>query len=160
MTLTIAATIVPGQGDAATNHRVLIPRIASAFPGNREMQPFGTINVQLDQPLDRSYADFWTPQIPGFPVQLGGAKPVPRTEGFGFIRIELDARLTGQLILPGSSCPKARFDLSRGKAEIIASEFIDGVALWRALRRPTGPQPGIAAPPGLVQTYGKSLKDK
>jgi hypothetical protein len=160
MTLTIAATIVPGQGDAATNHRVLIPRIAARFPEIAKCSSFGTINVQLDQPLDRSHADFWTPQIPWIPVQLGSAKTSPRTEGFGFIRIEFECPLGGPnykawIILPEG----AGLTYHEDRAEIIAAEFIDGVAYGARCAIHLNHVPAVPAPSWFGEIYGRSFKN-
>jgi hypothetical protein len=43
MTISITATITPGQGAAARNHRLLIPRIAARFPAVANCGQFGTI---------------------------------------------------------------------------------------------------------------------
>src|SRR5262249_24366998 len=129
MTISVTATIIRGQGNAAANHRVLIPRIAARFSEVAQCHAFGTINVRLDKLLDRSRADFWTPHIPWIPAQMPGAERAHRLEAFGFIRITFECPLTGPkytawIILPEGS------DLTycEDGAEVIAGVFIPGVA--------------------------------
>jgi hypothetical protein len=129
MAVSITATITPGQGTAAANHRVLIPRIAARFPEVAKSCEFGTINVRLDKPLDRSRADFWTPPIPWIPAQMPDAEQVLRLEAFGFIRITFECPLAGPnyaawIMLPEGS----NLTYCEDSAEVIASEFIPGVA--------------------------------
>jgi hypothetical protein len=62
----IAGTIIAGQGDAHRNHAVLIPRLAAYFSEIENCRPFGTINMQLDQSLDRRHADLL--DAPGEPA--------------------------------------------------------------------------------------------
>jgi len=159
MTIYITATIVPGQGDAAKNHRVLIPRIAARFPEIAKCGAFGTINVMLDQPLDRSHADFWTPQIPWIPVHLAGATIAPRTEGFGFIRVTFECPLGGPnymawVILPEGASLTYRED----GAEIIAGEFIAGVSNGARCAIHLDHSPALPAPAWFGELYGKSLR--
>jgi len=158
MTLTITATIIPGQGDAAKNHRVLIPRIAARFPELIKCSEYGTINLQLDQPFDRSHADFWTPQIPWIPVRMSGEKTGPRPEAFGFIRIKFECPLGGPqyaawIILPEGASLTYHDDA----AEIIASEFISGVAYEARCAIHLDHTPALPAPPWFGEIYGKSL---
>jgi hypothetical protein len=160
MTVRITATIVEGQRDAAANHRALIPRIARRFPEIAKCSAFGTINVQLDQPLDRSYADFWTPQIPWIPVRLGGAKSAPRTEGFGFIRIGFECPLNGPTYMAWIILPEGAIaTFCDERAEIIASEFIAGVAYGARCAIRLGHTPVLPAPSWFGETYGRSFKD-
>ena len=51
---------------------------------------FGTINVRLDQPIDKGHADCWTPLIPWKPKVMGGQpwdQTKDRWEEFGFTSI-------------------------------------------------------------------------
>jgi hypothetical protein len=159
MTLSITATIVPGQGNASTNHAVLIPRIAARFPEVVKCKAFGTINVHLDQPLDRSRADFWTSHVPWIPVHLQGAERAQRLEAFGFIRIVLEYPVGGRryaawIILPEGS----DLTYAEDRAEIIAGEFIAGVAYGRLCAIHLDHMPAQPAPPWFGQIYGKSIK--
>jgi hypothetical protein len=158
MTDSITATIIPGQGSAAANHRRLIPRIAKRFPEVAKCSEFGTINVQLDRPLGRSHADFWTPHIAWIPVHLSGADRAQRLEAFGFIRIALEcplggARYAAWIILPEG----ADLTYCNDRAEIIAGEFIAGVAYGVRCAVHIDHKPAIAAPSWFGEIYGKSL---
>jgi hypothetical protein len=158
MTLSVAATIVRGQGSATANHRLLIPRIASHFPEVAKCNDFGTINVQLDSPLDRSRADFWTPQIPWIPTHLLGAKRALRFEAFGFIRILFgcplhEANYSAWIILPEGSEPT----YAKDRAEIIVGEFVPKVAYDTRCAIHLDHRPAVPAPPWFGEAYGKSL---
>jgi hypothetical protein len=161
MTLTITATIIAGQGDASANHRVLIPRIAARFPEVAKCAEFGTINVALDQPLDRRQADFWTPQIAWIPGAMPGAERAHRLEAFGFIRIRFEcppgsSPYKGWIILPEGSELTYRQD----HAEIIAGEFIAGVGYGARCAIHIDHIPAIAAPLWFGEMYGRSLHAK
>jgi hypothetical protein len=158
MTITIAATIVPGQGNAAANHRLLIPRIAARFPEVADCSKFGTINVQLDQPLDRSRADFWTPQIPWIPTQMPGAERAHRLEAFGFIRIAFEFPLGGPRYAAWIMLPEgSELTYCGDRAEIITSQFIAGVAYSARCAIHLDHTPALAAPLWFGEIYGKSL---
>ncbi len=159
MTISITATIVPGLGDASKNHRVLIPRIAARFPEVAKCDEFGTINVQLDEPFDRTRADFWTAHIPWFPTQMPGAERAQRLEAFGFIRIALECPLGGPrhatwIMLPEGS----ELTYCRDRAEIIAREFIVGVAYGVRCVIHLDHTPALPAPLWFGEIYGRSLK--
>jgi hypothetical protein len=159
MTITITATIVPGQGDAATNHYVLIPRIAARFPEIAKCSSFGTINLQLDEPLDHSHADFWTPQMPWIPVRLAGAARVPRIEAFGFTRIGLECPLGGPKYMAWIIMPEgASLTFRDDGAEIIVGEFITGVVHGVRCAIHLDHTPTLPAPPWFGESYGKSAK--
>jgi|SRR5690242_7165873 hypothetical protein len=158
MTFTTTATIIPGQGDAATNHRALIPRIAMHFPEVAKCSAFGTINLHLDQPFDRSRADFWTQHIPWIPIHLGGAEVGPRAEAFGFIRVVFEcpfggAKYKSWIILPEGASLTYRED----HAEVIAAEFISGVSYGARCAVHVDHAPSLPAPPWFGKIYGKSL---
>ena len=80
MPVRITGKIIRGEGNAGKNNSVLIPLLAVHFPEIANCSQFGTINVQLHQPLDKSRADVWTelffPALPSpriiFPVILTG----------------------------------------------------------------------------------------
>jgi hypothetical protein len=158
MTIKITATIVPGQGNAARNHRLLIPRIAAHFPEVANCGQFGTINVQLDQSFDRSHADFWTPHIAWIPALLPGADRSHRLEAFGFIKITFECPLSGPrygawIILPEGS----DLTYSDDRAEIIAAVFISGVAYGTPCAIHIDRVPTIAAPSWFGEIYGRSF---
>jgi hypothetical protein len=163
MTIRLTATIVPGQGDAARNNQLLIPRIATRFPEIINCRQFGTINVLLDQPLDRSRADFWTPHIAWVPASMPGAERAHRLEAFGFIRIAFECPL-------GDAPRAAWIMLAEGsgltycndRAEIVADRFIDGVAYGAACAVHIDHIPEKPAPSWFGEIYGESLtaKDK
>jgi hypothetical protein len=161
MTIRITATIVPGQGNATANHRHLIPRIARSFPEVVKCSEFGTINVTLDQPLDRRRTDFWTPQIAWIPVAMPGAEHVHRLEAFGFIRIGFECPLgrapyNGWIILPEGS----ELTYRENRAEIIVGEFVAGVAYGARCAIQIDHITAIAAPPWFGEMYGRSLHAK
>jgi hypothetical protein len=83
--LSIKGTRVSGQGAANENLKVLLPLLASDCPGIEKCYP-GTINVQLELPLQKKLADKWT-QRTWDPVF---ALPPNRDEGFGFIEISFE----------------------------------------------------------------------
>jgi hypothetical protein len=158
MTIDLTATIIRGQGNAAANHHVLIPRIAVRFPEVAQCHAFGTINVQLDEPLGRSRADFWTPHIPWVPAQMPGAERPHRLEAFGFIRITFECppagpKYTAWIMLPEGS------DLTycEDKAEVIASVFIPGVTYGSRCAIHIDHDLKMPAPSWFGELYGKSL---
>jgi len=157
----LTATIVPGQGDAARNNRLLIPRIATRFPEIANCDQFGTINVLLDQPLDRSRADFWTPHIAWVPANMPGAERSHRLEAFGFIRIAFecplgDAPRTAWIMLAEGS----GLTYCNERAEIVADRFIDGVAYGITCAVHIDHIPEQPAPSWFGEIYGKSLQTK
>ena len=94
MTETITGIIVKGQGDAHKNFKAMIPPIALHFPAVAKCDQFGTINVELDQPLDKNHADYWTPQVSWSPKTWN----VPnRLETFGFTKIKLGVPRGGHM---------------------------------------------------------------
>jgi hypothetical protein len=158
MTISITATIIRGQGNAAANHRVLIPRIAARFPNVAKYGEFGTINVRLDKPLDRSRADFWTPHIPWIPAQMPGAERAHRLEAFGFIRITFECPLTGPKYVAWIMLPEGS-DLTycEDGAEVIAGVFIPGVAYGARCAIHIDHDLALPAPLWFGEIYGKSL---
>jgi len=161
MPISITATIIAGQGNAAGNHRLLIPRIAARFPEVANCSQFGTVNVELDQALDRSRADFWTPHIAWIPAALPGADRAHRLEAFGFIRIEFECPLGGPqypawIMLPEGS----DLTYSDDRAEIVAGVFIEGVAYGQRCAIHIDHLPAVAAPSWFGHIYGKSLLSK
>jgi hypothetical protein len=118
---------------------------------------FGTINVALDEPLDRRRADFWTPQIAWIPGVMPGAERAHRLEAFGFIRIGFEcplggARYTAWIMLPEGSVLTYRED----RAEIIVGEFVTSVAYGARCAIHIDHIPAIAAPPWFGEMYGRS----
>ena len=113
MTISVTATIIPGQGNAARNHRLLIPRIAARFPEVANCSQYGTINVQLDQSLDRSCADFWTPHIAWIPAYMPGAERAHRLDQAVAID-HAPARLTDPRHRQPVLAPKQCVRLQRG----------------------------------------------
>jgi hypothetical protein len=158
MTISITATIIRGQGNAAANNRVLIPRIAARFPEVAKYGEFGTINVQFDKPLDRSRADFWTPHVPWIPAQMPGAERAHRLEAFGFIRITFECPLTGPNYVAWIMLPEGS-DLTycEDGAEVIAGVFISGVAYGARCAVHIDHELAQPAPPWFGEIYGKSL---
>jgi hypothetical protein len=161
MPISITATIIAGQGNAAGNHRLLIPRIAARFPEVANCSQFGTINVHLDEALDRSRADFWTPHIAWIPAALPGADRAHRLEAFGFIRIEFEYPLGGRqypawIMLPEGS----DLTYSDDRVEIVAGVFIEGVAYGQRCAIHIDHLPAVAAPSWFGHIYGKSLRPK
>jgi hypothetical protein len=161
MPISITATIIAGQGNAAGNHRLLIPRIAARFPEVANCSQFGTVNVHLDRALDRLRADFWTPHIAWIPAALPGADRDHRLEAFGFIKIEFKCPLGGQqhrawIMLPEGS----DLTYSQDKAEIISDVFIEGVAYGQRCAIYIDHVPAVAAPSWFGHIYGKSLRPK
>lgn len=89
-----AGTVRQGQGHAAANYERMIAAAAVHYPAVADCGRFGTINVRLDQPLDKGRADCWTPRLVWKPVEaLGG----DREEEFGFVEIKLEYPISGRL---------------------------------------------------------------
>jgi len=157
MPISISATVVRGQGNAAVNHRVLIPRIAARFPEVARCSDFGTINVQLDQPLNRCHADFWTPQIPWIPAQMLGSDQAIRVEAFGFIRIALECPLGGPRHVAWIMLPEgSHLTYSQDRAEIVAGIFVPGAAYGARCVIHIDHLPALAVPRWFGETYRKS----
>ncbi len=133
-TVRITGTIKPGQGDASKNYERMIAAAAVYCPAVANCGLHGTINVHLDQPLDKGHADCWTPRIPWKPVFWNGKEwdqKIDREEEFGFIEIKFEHSLDGQLydawiVLP-SGHGATYYD--RFLVEIIAAELIGGCRL-------------------------------
>jgi CTP-dependent riboflavin kinase len=156
MTVRITGRIIRGEGNAGGNNSVLIPLIAAHFPDIANCSQFGTINVQLDQPLDRSRADVWTRRLIWNPIQL--ALKEPRIETFGFIKIKFECPLRGPsydcwIILPEGS----RLTYCNDKVEIIADVFVQGAKYGADCAIDINHTPSIAAPPSFGALYGMRL---
>ena len=157
MATRLTGTIVRGEGNAAKNHSVLIPLLATQFPEIANSSRFGTINVRLDQSFGKSRADIWTRRIIWQPVQRGER----RLEAFGFVKIKLECPLNGPryncwIILPEGSTATYRDD----QAEIIADIFIDSVSYGVACAIEIDHTPSVAAPPSFGTIYGMSFRQR
>ena len=156
MPVRITGKIIRGDGNAGKNNSVLIPLLAVHFPEIANCSQFGTINVQLHQPLDKSRADVWTRQVIWNPVQL--LLKERRIEGFGFTKIKFECPLRGPaydcwIILPEGS----RLTYCDDKVEIIADVFVHGVEYGVDCAIDINHTPSIAALPSFGVLYGMSL---
>src|SRR5262249_7970424 len=118
--------IIRGDQLAYINHDVLIPQLAQLFPEIAACRPFGTINLELDEPLQKHFADFWTRQIMWRP--LVPLPRIPRFEAFGFTRIKVAGPLSdkihdGWIMLPEG----ARSSYNDRQAEVIVGVLVPGV---------------------------------
>ena len=150
----INGTVIPGDGTAARHNAVLIPLLARYMPEIANSSQFGTINVQLDRPFDKSRADIWTRPIIWQPVH----RTERRLEAFGFINIEFECPLDGPkyncwILLPEGS----RATYCADKAEIIADVFIEGVVYGANCAINIRHTPLVAAPPAFGLMYGMSF---
>ena len=86
-----------GEGRAHINYPVMIAVAATHCPEIADCGQYGTINVKLDQDIDKGLADCWTPRTTWRSVYLGGNKSEPqdRIEEFGFTRIKFEYPLEG-----------------------------------------------------------------
>jgi CTP-dependent riboflavin kinase len=155
MAVKITGTVIRGEGNAARNDPVLIPLLAMHFPEIANSSQFGTINVRLDQPLNKSRADIWIGKIIWQPVQ----RAERRLEAFGFVKIKFECPLNGPrydcwIILPEGSTITYRDD----EVEIIADVFIDTVAYGVACAIDMDHTPSVAAPPSFGVLYGMSFR--
>jgi CTP-dependent riboflavin kinase len=155
MAVKITGTVIRGEGNAARNNPVLIPRLATHLPEIANSGQFGTINVQLDQPLDKSRADIWIGRIIWQPVQWAER----RLEAFGFVKIKLECPLNGPayecwIMLPEGS--KLTYCVNR--VEIVANVLIQGVAYGAQCAIDIDHTPSVAAPPSFGVLYGMSFR--
>jgi CTP-dependent riboflavin kinase len=155
MAIRISGTVIRGERNATKNNAVLIPVLAKHFPEIANCGPFGTINVKLDQPLNKSRADIWTRRIIWKPVK----RPESRVEAFGFIKIKFECPLTGPAyecwtILPEGSTTT----YCDNQLEIIADFFIEGVAYGANCAVDIDHRPSVAAPPSFGAIYGMSFR--
>jgi hypothetical protein len=81
MSFTIDGTIVPGFGAADPNMGLQLPHFILVFPEIKRCRP-GTINLQLDQPLQVNNPHYTTP-----PIRWTANAP---PEQFSFLRIEFE----------------------------------------------------------------------
>jgi hypothetical protein len=155
MAARVTGTIIRGEGNAARNHPVLIPLLATECSEIACSNQFGTINVQLDQFIEKSRADIWTRRIIWQPVQ----RTERRLETFGFIKIKFQCPLDGPaydcwIILPEGSDITYRHD----RVEIIASEFIESGGYGVKCAIDISHTPSVAAPPAFGVLYGMSFR--
>jgi hypothetical protein len=126
----ITGTTERGQRDARENYPNMISAAASYCAAVADCGRYGTINVRLDDGLDKSRADCWTARLLWRPLVEKG-KPYcgdDRSEEFGFIKIKFEYPLLGQLydawiILP-SGHYASHYDANL--VEIITAELIGG----------------------------------
>jgi CTP-dependent riboflavin kinase len=154
MAIRINGTVIAGDGTAARHNAVLIPLLAEYIPEIANSSQFGTINVRLDGPLDKSRADVWTRRIIWQPLQ----RTERRLEAFGFINIKFECPLNGPnyncwIMLPEGS----RATYCADKAEIIADVRIEGVVYGANCALEIRHTPSVAAPPGFGLMYGMSF---
>ena len=151
----IIGTIIRGEGNAGKNNSVIIPLLVEHFPEIANSAQFGTINVRLDQALDKSRADVWTRRIIWQPVQ----RTERRIEAFGFIKVKFACPPIGPkydcwIMLPEGSRITYRDD----EVEIIADCFIDGVGYGAHCAIDIDHSPPIAAPPSFGLLFGMSFR--
>ena len=126
----IAGTIRQGQGNASINYANMISAVAQRFPAVANCGQFGTINVRLDERLEKGHADFWTPRtVWRRPASVGAPLLVDeRQEEFGFIQAKfeypLNDRLSGVWIILPSGHQATYADPFF--VELIAAELIGG----------------------------------
>lgn len=154
MAARITGIIIRGEGNAQRNNSVLIPLLAAEFSQIAGSSQFGTINVQLDQFLDKSRADIWTRRIIWQPVQ----RTERRLETFGFIKIKFECPPDSPahdcwIILPEGSSITYRGN----EAEIIAKDFIESVGYGVKCAIDIDHAPSIAAPSSFGVLYGMSF---
>jgi CTP-dependent riboflavin kinase len=154
MAVKITGIVIRGEGNAAANHAVLIPLLAPHFPEIANSSQFGTINIRLDQSLDKSRADIWTQRIIWQPFQRNER----RVEIFGFIKIKFECPLKGPkydcwIILPEGSMITYRDN----EVEIIADMFIETVAYGVGCAIHIDHTPSAMAPPAFGILYGMSF---
>jgi hypothetical protein len=129
----ILGTIRPGQGDASKNGERMIAAAAVNCPEIAGHGLFGTINVQLDEPFDKTHADCWTPKLEWVPNSFNGTpwdQKARRLEEFGFVRIgfeyPLDNHIHDAWIIIPSGHPHSYSN--QHPVEVIAAELIGVVA--------------------------------
>jgi len=138
---------------AYINHSVLIPQLAQLFPEIAACHPYGTINLQLDEPLQKQCADVWTPQIMWRP--LVPLPRMPRVESFGFTRVKVSGPLSdkihhGWIMLPEA----ARSSYNDRQAEIIVDVLVQGVEYGKHCEFQLEHAPVAARPKWFGETYG------
>ena len=161
MTVRIPGTIIRGQGSAAGNHAILIPLLAKHIPEIVECRHFGTINVHLDQALDKSRADMWTPRILWRPERFNKVEVSGRIEMFGFIKILFEypieaAPRPAWIMLPEGGS----LTYLSNKAEVIAPSRIDGLRYGTACAIHIDHSPSSPAPESFRVLYGRSFDSK
>ena len=160
MAASIGATIIAGQGDAQYNHAALIPRLALQFKEIENCRPFGTINLQLDQPLDRIHADYWTRRVTWLPVH-GATRGQVRHEAFGFIRIKLECPVSGPMYDAWIMLPEgSKLTYCEDRVEIVADVLIADLSYGTRCAIRIDHNPSIAAPSWFGEIYGESLIGK
>jgi CTP-dependent riboflavin kinase len=154
MATRITGTIIRGEGNAVRNHSVLIPLLGAEFPEIARSNQSGTINVRLDQSLDKSRADIWTRRIIWQPVQ----RTERRLEAFGFTKVKFECPLNGPrydcwIILPEGSSITYRVN----EVEIIANVLIGSIGYGIKCAVEIDHTPLIAAPPSFGVLFGMSF---
>jgi hypothetical protein len=154
MATRITGTIIRGERNAVRNNCVVIPLLAVQFPEIAKAGQFGTINVRLDQLLDKSHADIWTRRVVWQPTQ----RTERRIEAFGFIAVKFECPLGG----PSYDCwvilPEGSIITYRGnELEIIADSFIESVGYGVRCAVDIDHTPPIVAPPSFGILYGRSF---
>jgi hypothetical protein len=125
----VAGITCKGQGDASVNYARQIAAAAVHCPEVAECGQYGTINVQLDHPIDKGKADCWTPVVSWKPVRFGNTPQTNfRDEEFGFTAINLEYPLDGPLYPAFMIFPSGHLATycNGSYVEIIASQLIGG----------------------------------
>jgi hypothetical protein len=127
----IAGVTVKGDGDATQNYPRAMAPCSGIVPGIMEYAKFGTLNVQLEEAIDKSRAHYWVLGIAWTPIGFQGClwpQSEKACESFGFIRAKLEYPPKGQrydvwIVMPDSA------NRWHDRIEILAREQIGGSRL-------------------------------
>ena len=146
-------TITQGSGNARKHYRITIPKIAEYCSAVANCGQFGTINVELDEPLDNSRADYWTPEIAWNPVPGTGLEE-NRVEAFGLTKIKFEYPLGGEAYDAWIVLPEGHTWTYNGEGvEVIADVDIPGIAYGRRCALHLDHTPSSPPPSWLGKRY-------
>jgi hypothetical protein len=135
----IIGTVIHGGGEANINYKRQMPAAAVHCPEVAEFGQDGTINLRLEEPIDKGVADCWTPKIAWKPEVLLDEpwdQSTTREEEFGFVKIKLECPLDGPLYGAWIIFPSGHGAtyLDPKLVEIITAQLVGGERLRQGTR--------------------------
>jgi hypothetical protein len=131
---------------------VVMPQAALHCPGVAGYDKFGTINIELNQAIEKSRADCWTPKITWDPLTLNQPH---RREAFGFTRIRFEFPLDAEAYEAWIVFPESHpFSYGGNGVEVIAAVRIPGMERGKVCAIQFDHVPLEPRPPWFGELYG------
>jgi hypothetical protein len=137
------------MGLASHNYPVIIPLAAAHCPDVANFGKDGTINLELDQSVDKGRADCWTPRLTWHPARGADVIGEERKEAFGFTKIKFECPVGEDQVLHDAWIvfPEGHpFSYESNSIEIIADQWITSAQRGARCAVHVDHSPGIHRP--------------